>query len=69
MLDEVLEVAVDAVVDRLVPTAVLKLALLAVGAVAAAVGVFLIGDSPLVGGALTVLGAAAAGGVLASWVV
>ena len=67
MIDELFEVVFDVILE-LVPTVILKIALLLAGLVAVAVGVPLLADSPLVGGALTVVGAAAVIGVLASWV-
>ena len=67
MLDEVFEIVFDVILE-FVPTGILKIALLLAGLAAVAVGVPLLADSPLVGGALTVLGAAAVIGVLASWV-
>ncbi|MFC7324547.1 hypothetical protein ACFQMF_08140 [Halorubrum rutilum] len=67
MLDEIFEIVFDVILE-LVPTVVLKIVLLLAGLVAVAIGVPLLADSPLFGGALTVLGAAAVIGVLASWV-
>ena len=66
MLDEIVELVFDVILE-LVPTIILKILLLLAGLVAVAVGVPLLADSPLVGGALTALGAAAVIGVLASW--
>jgi hypothetical protein len=67
MLDEVFEIVFDVILE-FVPTGILKIALLLAGLAAVAVGVPLLADSPLAGGVLTVLGAAAVIGVLASWV-
>jgi len=67
MLDEIFEIVFDVILE-LVPTVILKIVLLLAGLAAVAVGVPLFADSPLLGGALTALGAAAVIGVLASWV-
>ncbi|WP_096392891.1 hypothetical protein [Halorubrum trapanicum] len=66
MLDEIAELVFDVILE-LVPTIILKILLLLAGLAAVAVGVPLLADSPLVGGALTVLGAVVVLGVLASW--
>ena len=66
MLDDIIEPVFDVILE-LVPTVIPKLLLLLAGLAAVAVGVPLLADAPLVGGALTVLGAAAVIGVLARW--
>jgi hypothetical protein len=66
MLDDIFEIVFDVIMGQ-VPVVILKILLLLVGLAAVAVGVPLLADSPLVGGALTALGAAAAIGVIVSW--
>mgnify|MGYP000633228229 CR=1 FL=1 len=66
MLNDIIELVFDVILE-LVPTVIPKLLLLLAGLAAVAVGVPLLADSPLLGGALTVLGAVVVLGVIASW--
>lgn len=58
MIDEIFEVIFDIVLE-FVPNVVLRAILLLTGFVATAVGVLLLGESPLLGAGITVIGASA----------
>ena len=58
MIDEIFEVIFDVILE-FVPNVVLRAILLLAGFVATAVGVLLLGESPLLGAVVTVIGASA----------
>lgn len=66
MIDEMFEVLFDVVLE-FVPNVVLRAALLVAGFVATAIGVLLLGESPLLGAGVTVVGASAMVAAVLFW--